>query len=297
MKSTQKTPNSNKKANEWQIPERSQVFLTPGAQKSLEDAQKKGEQIKIKTHKPPQRKSSPTPPVSDNAPQSPEKSAEKGRPAPAQGQRKVPDRSQPLSLKDAVFAEIRDRLRSLRMNIQLNSEDILRGAVCGSLMMLFALLQTTFFSHFAPFGRVPDMMLVFVLAIGVYEGEKWGSIVGIVAAFVISALGSSGQGPDLLPLIYMAVGCTSGLLSKYYLRHTLPVNTVYILVAALLRGIATIITAAIILDADLGDIILRIAVPEYFSTVIISPLPFLLVWLCFKRFHKSRAERTDARGD
>ena len=299
MKSTQKKPNNtDNKKNDWQIPERSQVYLTPGAQKSLEEAQKKGEQVIIKTDRAPVRKKQSPPPAIAKADSANGKNSEQtNSKVPVKQPQKTKAPETPLTLKEAIFAEIRDRARTVRMSIQVNSEDIIRGVLCGTLMMLFALLQTTFFVRFAPFGSVPDMMLVFVLAIGVYEGEKWGSITGIVAAFVISALGSSGKGPDLLPVIYLAAGCTAGLLSKYYLRHTPPVNGLYVLAASLIKAVSTVITASIMLDATLGDIILRIAVPEYFSTVIVSPLPFLTVWLCFRRFHKTRAERTDSRGE
>ena len=145
-----------------------------------------------------------------------------------------------------------------------------------------------------PYNFYSLLTLVFVIAIGVYEGEKWGSVMGLVAAFIIQALGSSGTGPELLSLLYMPVGCAAGLLSKYYLRHTFPVNAAYILIATIIKEIFTVISAMETLNADLIDVITKIAVPEYFSTVLISPLPFLSVWIVFKIFHKTRAQRTDS---
>ncbi len=298
MKSTQKKPNNGEnRKNQWQIPERSQVFLTPGAQKELEEAQKRGETLKVKTDRAPAAQKKPNV-AAPSAPPSPESGA---KPATVKKQVQTPAKReepmQPLSLRDAVFAELKDRAQAIRMGIQVNSEDIIRGVICGCLMMLFALLQTTFFARFAPFGKVPDLMLVFVISIGVYEGEKWGSIVGLVAAFVIQALGSSGIGPELLPLVYMPCGCAAGLLSKYYLRHTLPVNAVYIAVAAFLKSIVTVITALLVLDATFADIITKIVIPEYFSTLVVSPIPLFAVWISFKKFHKTRAERTDSRSE
>ena len=299
MKSTQKKQNEGNKGNGngWQMPERAQVFVTPGAQKKIEEAQQQGEQVRI-------AKTRPASPAA-NSPTAPHdaKGSDAIEPSPAPARSDAQKRSHPqkkpkkLTLKEAILAELRDRLRTLRMGIQVNSEDIIRALICGGLLILFAMLQTTFFVRFAPFGAVPDLMLVFVLAIGVQEGEKWGSVTGLVAAFVIQALGTSGSTPELLSLVYMPVGCFGGLLSKYYFRHTLPVKAVYVLVSALLRGIVTVITALVSLRATLGEILLRIFIPEYFSTVILSPIPFLAVWLCFRRFHKTRAERTDRQSD
>ena len=291
MKSTQKNQNKapEKKKSEWQIPERSQVFLTPGAQKSIEDAQKRGEQVRV-VHEPAptQKRKTPTSP------------AAKQNTTAAQSKAGAPQKKAPpenLTLTQAIVAELRDRLRIIRLGIQVNSEDIIKGVVASLLMIFFVLSQTTFFVRFAPFGKVPDLVLIFVLAIGVCEGEKWGAVYGLVAAFVIQAIGSGGTGPELLPLVYMPVGCVGGLLSKYYLRHTFPVMSVYVLVSALLRGIVTVICASVMLKASLGEIITRIAIPEYFSTVIISPLPFLFVWLSMRIFHKTRAERTAGKAE
>lgn len=297
MRSTQKKQsNAPEKKGQWQIPERQQVFVTPGAQKSIEDARDKGIAPKItsdrKSDAPRKTPPAPSADFKSNTPRpafAKQKAAQKKAPAKK--------RSEPLSLKDAILAELKDRLRTIRLGIQLNSEDIVRGVICGLLMILFAVLQTTFFVRFAPFGKVPDLMLVFVIAMGVYEGEKWGSVVGLAAAFLIQALGSSGNTPELLSLIYMPVGCAAGLLSKYYLRHTLPVNAVYVAAAGVLRAIITVITAALTLEASLGDIIARIAVPEYFSTLVIAPIPFVSVWLAFRSFHKTRAERTDRKSE
>ena len=286
MKSTQKKQNNAQKKNEWQIPERSQVFVTPGAQKTIEDAQKKGEQVRV-VHEPAPQKSKERPPAAP-----PQAGPQGGNKKPAE--KPVPEN---MTLTQAILAEFRDRIRVIRMGIQLNSEDIIKGVVCALLMIFFTLLQTTFFVRFAPFGKVPDLVLIFVLAIGICEGEKWGAVFGLVAAFVIQSLGSGGTGPELLPLIYMPVGCIGGILSKYYLRHTFPVMASYVLCAAVLRAIVTVITASVLLNATLGEIIVKIALPEYFSTVIISPLPFLAIWLSLRQFHKTRAERTAGKSE
>lgn len=284
MKSTQNSQNNkNKKAqNQWQIPDNMQVIITKGAKQSIDSALEKGVAPTVITDKDLQKK---TPSSPAGVPRAVTKVTNKER-------KPVPKR--PLTLKEAIIAEIRDRIKTLRLSIQLNSEDIIKAFIGAGLISLFALLQTTFFAKFAPFGSIPDLMLIVVLAMGVFEGEKWGAIMGIVGAFVIQCLGWPGDAPELLSLIYMPVGCISGLLSKYYLRHTVPVNAVYVLVACLLRMIITVITSLVVLDASFGDIALKIALPEFFSTAVIAPLPFVTVWLVYKPFHKTRAERTDS---
>ena len=304
MKPTQKNQNDKKrsapkKKNEWQIPERTQVIITPGAARSIEEAQSRGVAPKIKSDRPPviRQKKAGRPQMQANS----QPVVRQGSPKPSEAQSKSPknvpqnkEQTAPPTLKEAVVAELRDRIRTLRLSIQVNSEDIIKGCICSFLLIFFALFQTTFFHRFAPFGKVPDLMLIFVLAIGVYEGEKWGSVAGLAAAFIIQALGSSGTGPELLSLLYMPAGCMSGLLSKYYLRHTFPVNATYILIVTVIKEIFTVISAMATINAEFADIITKIAVPEYFSTVLISPFPFISVWIVFKIFHKTRAQRTDS---
>ncbi|MBR6675922.1 MAG: hypothetical protein IKL24_01155 [Clostridia bacterium] len=290
MKSTQNNRNEpeaqkqqEKPKSEWQMPERAQIYVTPGAQKSIDDARQSGEPLKVSKESPPagSEKRTPTPPPR--------------RPQPSTGtgtgkKKKAPEK---VTVIDAVLGELRDRFHLMRLGIQFNSEDLWRGVICGLLLVLFAMLQTTFFVRFAPFSKIPDLMLIFVLAIGVYEGEKWGSVTGLVAAFVIQSLGAGADTPHLLSLIYMPVGCVAGLLSKYYLRHTLPVKALFVIASALLRSVVTLITAIFTVNAPIEVIALKIVLPEYLSTVVMSWLPFLLVWASFRHFHKTRAERTD----
>lgn len=275
MKPTQKNKKKTAAKNEWQIPERTQVITTPGAEKSIENAARKGEEVRFVSDRR-QRKKLP-------------KKAQ-----PTQKSRPERKRKEPASLKEAIIDELRDRAQLLRLKIQLNSEDLIRSAICAGLLCLFALLQTTFFARFSPFGAVPDLMLIFVIAIGTYEGEKWGCVVGLISAFVIQSIGSAGTEPSFLTLVYMPAGCAAGLFVKHYLSNTFPVKLVFIGAGAFIKLISTIVTASMILDASFGDILLSIAIPEYFSTVLLSSLPYVTVWICFRHFHKTRAERTDS---
>ncbi len=288
----QHSQKSAQKKNEWQIPERTQVIITPGAEKSLEKAAAEGERVRIVTDRRPDAKAKSNS-LNNNAQSTPAKG--NGSSVPSQKSSPKPQkRKEPANLWEAVLDELRDRAHSLRLNIQLNAEDIIKGVICAMLLVFFALLQTTFFARFAPFGATPDLMLIFALAVGVYDGEKWGSVLGLCSAFVIQSLGGSGNEPSLLSLVYMPAGLGAGLLIQYYLSNTFPVKLMLVGGASLLKCIITVISASMQIEASLGTIILNIAIPEFFSTVLISPLPFFAVWLSLRHFHKTRAERTDS---
>ena len=191
----------------------------------------------------------------------------------------------------AIQLELRDRIRSLRMGVTVELEDILRGSICGVLIVLFALLQTTFFVRFAPFGAVPDLLLMLTAAIAAGEGEKYGAVCGLFSAFIIESLGGA-AGPHLLPLLYAAAGCVIGILAKDYLTNSLAVKLLYVFFCCLGRAAVSLLTAKAVLSASFGSIMTDIVIPEFFSTAVLSPLPFFAAWICYRRFHKSREERT-----
>ena len=290
----------NEKRFRWQEPEpeRTQKFITPEAEKSLREGA--GRYRSLKSGAPPVRKRREGRPAAGNtdgaggSQSAPGYDGKSGTNPPiSQRERgKSGAKREKLTLAEAVRGELRDRLHMLRMGISLNSDDVLRGVICAALIIVTALLQTTFFNKFAPFGAVPDMMLSLTAAIALWEGERWGSVCGLCAAFVIQSLGATGNAPQLLALLYVPVGCAVGILSSRYLRNGLPVKAVYIACCCAGRAVISAVTASVTLGASAGQIFLHIVLPEFFSTALIAPAVYLTVWLCLHRFHKSREQRT-----
>lgn len=210
---------------------------------------------------------------------------------PRQPRRRKP-RSPSLTFGQALLAELKDILHSIWYYIYENWESILKGLICGLLLVFFLLLQTTFFVRFAPFGAIPDLLLSLTAAVAISEGEKWGAVFGLAAAYLSQALGGTGMGPNLLPLLYMPAGYFCGICAKYYLSDSIPVQIIYIIACGAGRGIITAISAATLLNATASEIFLDIVLPEFFSTALLAPFIYILVYLIFKPFHKSRAQRT-----
>ena len=73
-----------------------------------------------------------------------------------------------------------------------------------------ALLQTSFLAVVAPFGSVPDLVLLLVLGAGYFCGPTVGGIFGLVAGVLAYAIG--GVGFAVEPLLYTAVGAFTGCL-------------------------------------------------------------------------------------
>ncbi len=173
------------------------------------------------------------------------------------------------------------------VGISIDADILIKSAIVGALLILFALLQTTLFSRFRPFGVVPDLILPLVVAVAMSEREKFGAIFGIVAAFVIESLG--GGAVSILPILYMPVGYIVGALSVYYFRDSVVVRALYTVITSLLRALFTIFTllatvGGITFISLMGDAVL----PELLANVIFAILPHFAVKLCLRPWNKNR---------
>ncbi len=188
------------------------------------------------------------------------------------------------------YHRILDRFHMWRLGISVNIENIIKGLICGALIVVFAMLQITVFSRIRPFGAIPDLMLPLVIAIGFSEGERWGGVSGLAAAFLIECLGSAGV--TLLPLLYVPCGFIAGVLGTYYLRDSFVIRLAGTFVSGILRALVTVIYICITFDSPNASLMFGDRViPEFVSTFIFALLPHVAAWLSFKPFHKSRAER------
>lgn len=191
----------------------------------------------------------------------------------------------------ALKARAKKIAKDALAGVSIEKESIIKGTVIALLMIFFALLQTTVFTRLPPFGAVPDLMLSFAIAVAVSEGEKWGAVVALFCALVISSLGSVGA--NELPLVYLAVAYIAGIMSHYYLRQNALIRLMYQVVAGFLRGIGTLIMLAILSpEYTLPQVMLGTIIPEYFSTLLLFPLVHVITWLALMFFHRSRAQRT-----
>jgi len=190
------------------------------------------------------------------------------------------------------YHKILDRIHMWHLGISVNIESIIKAVVIGLMILVFAMLQVTVFSKLRPFGATPDLMLPLVIAIGITEGERWGGVSALAAAFLIDCLGSAGI--TLLPLLYVPCAFIAGVLGTYYLRDSLTIRVIFSVAAGILRAVFTIIYVYITFASpDAGLMFRSIIIPEFISTLVFSILPHLVSWLAMKPFHKTRAERVD----
>ncbi len=176
---------------------------------------------------------------------------------------------------------LQETLRGWRLRASIEIEPIIRALVCLVLISFFALLQTTLFARFRPFGAVPDLLLPLVVAIAMTAREKWGAVSGIVAAFLIESLG--GAAVTILALLYMPVGYICGLLTVYYFRDGLAVRALYTVVTALAKALFNLVILAMSMPSvSLPQAFWYVLIPEFLATVLFAFLPHVAVRYAFR---------------
>lgn len=129
------------------------------------------------------------------------------------------------------------------------------------LLFLSSLLQTTCLSFF---GCVPRLTLALSCAIGFLCGEKIGAIAGIFAGVITDVLG--GTGAYLSPILFLLCAYLCGALVGWFLSANLPSFLVYSLFVGLAGAIFTVFSCGLFSkDFHLGDIFIKILVPEFFA--------------------------------
>lgn len=186
-----------------------------------------------------------------------------------------------MKLPESLQQSLKETLGGWRLKASIEIEPIIRALVCLVLISFFALLQTTLFARFRPFGAVPDLMLPLVVAIAMIAREKWGAVCGILAAFVIESLG--GATVTILALLYMPVGYICGLLTVYYFRDGLAVRALYTVVTALAKALFDLVILATSMPSvSLPGAFRYVLIPEFFATIVFAFLPHLAVKYVFR---------------
>lgn len=162
----------------------------------------------------------------------------------------------------------------------------LKALVCTAMMIIFALLETTFFSRFRILGVVPDLMLHFVLALSLSLDERWCAVFGIAAAVIVESLGTSGL--SFLVPVYMLAGYAGSVLSTMYFRDSFAVRALYVSAGALIRSLYTLVFILSTLGrVTFVFVFCAIIFPELIANLVLGCIPHLLVKLSLKPFDRS----------
>ncbi len=205
----------------------------------------------------------------------------------------------PAAIKENLrrfFAYLGQTARGVGMSIFYSRERFICGAVCAVLMIIAAMLQTTVFSTIRPFGGVPDILLTFVIALAVTEGERWGAVWGIVCAVVIESLGTAE--PTALPFLYMLCGYAAGALCRSRLTEGAAVRALLTVSSLVPRALLTAVLALTgPLTVTFSDLMTKIVLPEAGATLLLAAPVHFITYLCVKPFHHTRAEMVERRKD
>lgn len=150
----------------------------------------------------------------------------------------------------------------------------------GITMLLLSVTEVSLMGRWRPLGAVPDMMLCLVISAGMFCGQYAGAVIGIIAGFLIDAIGSGGI--SLMPVFYLIVGYTVGCLIRSESQRNIAAYAFCFGCGAVGRaGITMICTILTYREMRIGEMILHTVLPEMAVTLIAGAvLYFPMKWVC-----------------
>ena len=153
-------------------------------------------------------------------------------------------------------------------------------------IFLSGVIQSSFFAASDFFSATPDLLLISVIGLAVYDGERSGAIAGICAGVLAEAFGS-GAYMMFFPLFYMLCGYFFGAVSRVFLNRNFVSWLLYMLIGLSLRALLSIVHSMLSeLDVNLYLIFTEIVIPEYFLTLLCSAPMYFLIRMTVRPFHK-----------
>lgn len=167
-----------------------------------------------------------------------------------------------------------------------SAQTIGRILLFGLLVFLSGVLQSSLFASLSFMPASPDLLLLSVIGIAVYDGERSGAISGIAAGVIAEAFGG-GAHILLFPLFYMLCGYFFGVVSRIFLNRNFISWMLYVLIAAVLRGGLSLLHSMLTeTDINIYPIFADVVIPEYFITLICSVPMYFIVRVTVRPFRK-----------
>lgn len=154
------------------------------------------------------------------------------------------------------------------------------------LVFFSGVLQSSLFPALSMLPASPDLVLIAVIGLAVYDGERSGAVAGIGGGVLLEALGG-GANILLMPLFYMLCGYIFGIVSRVFLNRNFISWLLYILIGTALRGTLSLLHLMLTeVDINIYLIFTEVIIPEYFVTLVCAVPMYFLVRATSRPFHK-----------
>ena len=127
----------------------------------------------------------------------------------------------------------------------------------------------------------PALGLLFTMAVGFLHSEKEGGFTGLLAGLITD--GAMGNRILLMPMLFFLCGYLTGLAGRRRLAHNLPSFMVFSLIGGGIHCLFGYLLAALNCLLFGGSFptlswVWQGLIPVWILTVLVSPIPYLLVW-------------------
>lgn len=156
------------------------------------------------------------------------------------------------------------------MKLSRDAQFLLRKiAIYFIIIFAAALLQTSFLATLAPFGAVPDLMMLLAVGVGYFCAPAKGGVFGLAAGVVTYALG--GLGFAALPFLYGAAGYLAGVVAKNLFKGNFVVWCLYAALGALFKAVYSLFCCAVFSgEFQLWVVLGHTVLPEFVGTILLG---------------------------
>ena len=151
-----------------------------------------------------------------------------------------------------------------------------------ALLMVTAILQSTWLSHVRILGGTPQLMPFAVSVIAMLEGVSGGASAGLAAGILMDALSSPSEG--FYTVIYVVCGIVVSILNAFMYRKTYVVSLLFWVVAMLVTNVFYYLSFSLTLGRAGPLALVRMIPGELVATLIFTPFIYLALRGLHRRF-------------
>lgn len=165
---------------------------------------------------------------------------------------------------------------------------VILGAIS---LLLFFLLQTTIFKHFAINNIGPNLLIILCCTFGFMYGEKEGLIMGFIAGLLCDIFFGSIIGFNAL--LYMFVGYFNGKFNRLFYPEDIVLPGTLFLGSDIFFGLAFYVLNFLLRGRlKIGYYLLNVIMPEAIYTLVCAIALYPLLLLCINKQKRSEQRST-----
>lgn len=171
------------------------------------------------------------------------------------------------------------------MRISIHS--VVKHAVYSIIMLLIIVAQCAFLGGVEIFGARPQIVLLYVCALAIFEGPRTGAIYGLAGGYLLDIMCGGGiyfSAVIYMIMCYIAAYAVEMFLSDGYVSY-IAISAVFLIAKHILD---TFVLVATYKGIKFGSVLVSVFLPEFVYTLAVSAVIYFPMMLLCSKFNEDR---------